>query len=39
MKSDMNGDLDDIPMTYFWYPVLAIAAMVIAAVSVLMRLV
>ena len=39
MKSNMNGDLDDIPMTYFWYPVLAIVAMVIAAVTVLMRLV
>jgi len=39
MKSNMNGDLDDIPMAYFWYPVLAIVAMVIAAVSVLLRLV
>jgi hypothetical protein len=39
MKSNLNGDLEDIPMTYFWYPVLAIAAMVIAAVGVLIRLV
>jgi hypothetical protein len=39
MKTDMNGDLDDIPMTYFWYPVLAILAMVIAALAVVIRLV
>jgi hypothetical protein len=39
MKTNTNGDLDDIPMRYFWYPVLAIIAMVIAAVSVLVRLV
>jgi hypothetical protein len=44
MKSNMDSDLEDIPMTYFWYPVLAIvamviAAMVIAAVGVLIRLV
>ena len=31
--------VEDIPMTYFWYPVLAIVAMVIAAVGVLIRLV
>jgi hypothetical protein len=39
MKTNMNGDLGDIPMTYFWYPVLAILAMVVAAVGVLIRLV
>lgn len=39
MKSNMNDDLEDIPMMYFWYPVLAIVAMVIAAVGVLIRLV
>jgi hypothetical protein len=39
MKTNMNGDLEDIPMTYFWYPVLAIVAMVIGAVGVLIRLV
>lgn len=39
MKNNLNGDLEDIPMTYFWYPVLAIAAMVVAAVGVLIRLV
>jgi hypothetical protein len=39
MKTDMNGDLDDIPMTYFWYPVLAILAMVIAALAVVIKLV
>jgi hypothetical protein len=39
MKSNMDSDLEDIPMTYFWYPVLAIVAMVIAAVGVLIRLV
>lgn len=35
----MNGDLEDIPMKYFWYPVLAIVAMIIVAMSVLIRLV
>jgi len=39
MKSNTNDDLEDIPMTYFWYPVLAIVAMVLAAVGVLIRLV
>jgi len=39
MKSNLNGDLEDIPMTYFWYPVLAIVAMVVVAVGVLIRLV
>jgi hypothetical protein len=39
MKSNTNNDLEDIPMTYFWYPVLAIVAMVVAAVGVLMRLI
>jgi hypothetical protein len=39
MKTNMNSDLEDIPMTYFWYPVLAIVAMVIGAVGLLIRLV
>jgi hypothetical protein len=39
MKSNTNDDLEDIPMTYFWYSVLAIVAMVLAAVGVLIRLV
>jgi hypothetical protein len=38
MKPNMNGDLEDIPMTYFWYPVLAILAMVIAALAVVIKL-
>ncbi len=38
MKTNMNGDLEDIPMTYFWYPVLAILAMVIAALAVVIKL-
>jgi hypothetical protein len=39
MKTNMNDDLEDIPMTYFWYPVLAIVAMVVGAVGVLIRLI
>jgi len=39
MKTDMNGDLDDIPMAYFWYPLLAIVTMVVAAVAVVIKMV
>jgi len=39
MKPDMNGDLDDIPMSYFWYPFLAIVTMVVAALVVLIKMV
>lgn len=39
MKSNMDGDLEDIPMTYFWYPFLAIVAMVVAAVAVVIKMI
>jgi hypothetical protein len=39
MKPNMNGDLEDIPMAYFWYPVLAIVTMVVAAVAVVIKMV
>ena len=39
MKANMNDDLEDIPISYFWFPVLAIITMVIAAVVVVVRLV
>jgi len=39
MKSDMNGDVEDIPMAYFWYPVLAIVTMVVAAVAAVIKMV
>lgn len=39
MKSNMNADLDDIPMAYFWYPFLAIVAMVVGAVAVVIKMV
>ncbi len=39
MKAKMDHDLEDIPMAYFWYPVLAIVAMVVAAVAVFVKLV
>jgi hypothetical protein len=39
MKANMNGDLEDISMAYFWYPVLAIVTMVIAAVAVVIKMV
>jgi hypothetical protein len=38
-KTNMNGDLEDIPMAYFWYPVLAIVTMVVAAVAVVIKMV
>jgi hypothetical protein len=38
MKTKMKDDLEDIPMSYLWYVVLAIMAIVIAAVAVVIRL-
>jgi len=38
MKTKMKDDLEDIPMSYLWYVVLAILAIVIAAVAVVIRL-
>jgi hypothetical protein len=39
MRANMKDDLEDIPMKYFWYPVLGIVTMVVAAVAVFVRLV
>ena len=39
MKSDMNSDLEDIPMAYFWYPFLAIVTMGVAAVAVVIKMI
>jgi hypothetical protein len=39
VKTNMNDDLDDIPMAYFWYPFLAIVTMVGAAVAVVIKMV
>jgi hypothetical protein len=39
MKSNMSDDLEDIPMAYFWYPFLAIVAMVVGAVAVVLKMV
>jgi hypothetical protein len=38
MKTKMKDDLEDIPMAYLWYVVLAIMAIVTAAVAVVIRL-
>ena len=38
MKAKMKDDLEDIPMAYLWYVVLAIIAIVAAAVAVAIRL-
>ena len=38
MKTKMKDELEDIPMAYLWYVVLAIIAMVAAAVAVTIRL-
>jgi hypothetical protein len=38
MKTKMKDDLEDIPMAYLWYVVLAIIAIVAAAVAVVIRL-
>jgi hypothetical protein len=39
MRSNMDGDLEEIPMAYFWYPFLAIVVMVAAAVAVVMKMI
>jgi hypothetical protein len=38
MKTKTRNDLEDIPMAYLWYVVLAIIAIVAAAVAVAIRL-
>jgi hypothetical protein len=38
MKTKMKDDLEDIPMAYLWYVVLAIIAIVAATVAVAIRL-
>jgi hypothetical protein len=38
MKTKTKDDLEDIPMAYLWYVVLAIIAIVATAVAVVMRL-
>lgn len=37
MKTKMQDDIEDIPMSYFWYPVLAIVAMGVAAMALIVR--
>jgi hypothetical protein len=38
MKTKMKDDLEDIPMAYLWYVVLAIIAIMGTAVAVVIRL-
>jgi len=38
MKPKMKDDLEDIPMAYLWYVVLAIMVIAVAAVVLVMRL-
>jgi hypothetical protein len=38
MKDALKDDLEDIPMAYLWYVVLAIMAVVAAAVVLVIRL-
>jgi hypothetical protein len=38
VKTKMEDDLEDIPMSYLWYVVLAIMTIVAAAVAVIIRL-
>jgi hypothetical protein len=38
MKTKMKEDLEDIPMAYLWYVVLAIMAIAVAAVVLVIRL-
>jgi hypothetical protein len=38
MKTKMKDDVEDIPMAYLWYVVLAIIAIVAIAVAVVIRL-
>jgi hypothetical protein len=38
MKTKMKDDLEDIPMAYLWYVVLAIVGIAVAAVVLVIRL-
>jgi hypothetical protein len=38
MKTKMKDDLEDIPIAYLWYVVLAIMAIVATAAAVVIRL-
>jgi hypothetical protein len=38
MKTKRKDDLEDVPMAYLWYVVLAIIAIVATAVAVVVRL-
>ena len=38
MKTKMKDDLEDIPMAYLWYVILAIIAIVASALAVAIRL-
>ena len=38
MKTKRKDDLEDIPMAYLWYVVLAIMAIMVTAVIVVIRL-
>jgi hypothetical protein len=38
MKTKMKDDLEDIPMAYLWYVVLAIIAIMATAVAVVIQL-
>jgi hypothetical protein len=38
MKTKIKDDLEDIPMAYLWYVVLAIMAIVATTVAVVIRL-
>ena len=38
MKTKTKNDLEDIPMAYLWYVILAIIAIVAAALAVAIRL-
>jgi hypothetical protein len=38
MKAKMKDDLEDIPMAYLWYVVLAIMAILATTVAVVIRL-
>ena len=38
MKTKVQDDLEDIPMAYLWYVVIAIMAIVAAAVTLVIRL-
>jgi hypothetical protein len=38
MKGKMKDDLEDIPMAYLWYVVLAIMAIVATAIAVVIRM-